>query len=130
MTVHENKKNVKLGSGEGRCRVFVEAKFIGPDIMVMLWGGDCPHIGSIAVSVPYQRAGDDKNRATTSVFNFTGHRDDELAKMISEKITASFNIKAVVTAGVHLNNISTEDIDEISNNTDNVCSMLLSRLGG
>ncbi len=130
MTEHENKKNIRLGSGEGRCRVLVDAKFIGPDIVVMLWGGDCPHIGSVAVSVPYQRAGEDNNRATTSVYNFIGHMDDELSKMLSEKITTVFNIKAVVTAGVHLNNISSEDIAEIRNNTEKVCSMLLSWLGG
>ncbi len=44
--------HAKVSLGKGRYRIEAEAHCIGKDIIVAIWGGTGPHIGSVAAAVP------------------------------------------------------------------------------
>jgi hypothetical protein len=67
-----------------------EALWIGPDLLVYIWGGDAPHIGAVAMAQPRPSLADPKvTSSTASVFTYVGHKEDDLAKWAAEKISAA-----------------------------------------
>jgi len=80
-------KDLKVSSGKGRTEVTGEVSVIGRDILVSIYGGSKPHIGAVALSIPRKSLKDkDRTSSSTSVFTVTGHKDDEIAKAVAEKI--------------------------------------------
>ena len=75
------------------------------DVIVVVSGGK-DHIGAMALSVPRPSL-KDQNRmsATSSILTMPGHKDDEPAKYMSEKIAAATERNIAVIAGVHYDNL-------------------------
>lgn len=122
---------VRAAAGKGRCRITAEARAIGEDLVVSIWGGSKPHIGSVVIAVPRTSLRRSlMTSSTCSCFNFPGHKDELVARMIAEKIAASKNKNTVVTAGVHIDNIKRAEIRKIIKNTDSLCLILLNKLAG
>lgn len=95
----------------GRVKVNMKALEIGDDLCVIISGGDSPHIGSVTLSVPRPSLSDPKiNSATTSVLNLIGHKDDEAARYVSHTLSARLNKNVVTTCGIHIDNITPEEI--------------------
>lgn len=91
--------------------VEAEAVRIGPDILVYVWGGERPHIGAVAAAQPRPSLADpDKNSATASVLSYVGHKEDGVAKEMAEAISARFDTNAVVTAGIHWDDLPADGI--------------------
>lgn len=94
--------------------VEAEAVRIGPDILVYVWGGERPHIGAVAAAQPRPSLADpSKTSATASVLSYVGHKEDGVAKEMAEAISARFNTNAVVTAGIHWDNLPSDGIQII-----------------
>ena len=111
-------------------RVEAEVLFLGADLLVVLSGGDKPHIGSIAVALPRPSLADPaKISSTASVYNFVGHKDQVIAQRVSEVLSAQLNRHVVVIAGFHVDNISTEGIAQVVENCDGLAQMILKELG-
>lgn len=120
---------IHVSAGSGRYRIDAEARFIGPDMLVSVWGGTKPHIGTVVISVP--RPGLQNPRkisSTSSVFNFTGHKDEAVARMLSEKIAAAFNIHTVTTAGIHLDAVTKSDLGKLLKNAEALSFVLLKKI--
>jgi gallate decarboxylase subunit D len=87
---------------------------IGNDLLVILWGGTEPHIGAIGMGQPRNSLRDpEKISATGSVFTFIGHKDDVVAKWMSEELARTLNKKVVVSCGMHWDDLTNEGIDEV-----------------
>ena len=83
---------------------------IGRDILVILWGGTL-HIGAIGIAQPRFSLKNARNiSATSSVFTFLGHKEDEIAKLMSEELAKNLNRKVVVVAGIHWDGLKTGEI--------------------
>jgi hypothetical protein len=122
---------VKATAGKGRFRIAAEAKFIGEDIIISIWGGTKPHIGSIVVSVPRPSLKNSQSISViSSAFNFIGHKDEIVARMFSEKIAATLNRNTVTTAGIHVDNLTEIDIKKILKNAETLCSILIKKWRG
>lgn len=94
--------------------VEAEAVRVGPDILVYVWGGERPHIGAVAAAQPRPSLADpSKTSATASVLSYVGHKEDGVAKEMAEAISARFNTNAVVTAGIHWDNLPPDGIQII-----------------
>ncbi len=96
----------------GRIRVTLQAIRMGGDLLVAIHGGDRPHIGAVAVSHP--RPGctvDGLPGATTSVIALPCHREDQLARDAAQRITAGTGAVASVSCGIHLDDITPEEIE-------------------
>lgn len=97
---------------KGRVKINLKAILIGEDLCVIISGGDSPHIGCVTLSVPRPSLADSRIiSATTSVLNLIGHKDDEAAKYVSHMLSSELNKNVVVTCGIHLDNITKEEIN-------------------
>lgn len=102
----------ELSIEKGRIKIDVKAFLVGEDLCVIISGGDSPHIGCVTLSVPRPSLSDlNKNSSTTSVLNLLGHKDDEAAKYVSHKLSSRLNKNVVVTCGIHVDNITSEEIE-------------------
>lgn len=101
-----------LNIERGRININAKTFLVGDDICVIISGGDSPHIGCVTLSVPRPSLSDkSKTSATTSILNLIGHKDDESAKYVSHTLSSKLNKNVVVTCGIHVDNITTEEID-------------------
>jgi len=130
MSGQKKEQPFAASAGRGRHRVFAAVQILGNDILLSIWGGTVPHIGSVSVTQP--RPGitkPEKRSATSSVYNFIGHKDEAVARFCAEKIAAACDKKTVVVAGIHVENASSSDIKTILNNVDRLCVHILKKLG-
>ncbi|HJX23595.1 MAG TPA: hypothetical protein VJ574_04190 [Candidatus Bathyarchaeia archaeon] len=99
-------------------RISLRAARSGEDLVVIVNGGDKHHVGAIAVGIPRPSLKNPgKTSSTVSVFNLTGHKDEAIARDISERMTSSLNRVVVVIAGVHMNDASEQDIEKLLSNS-------------
>jgi gallate decarboxylase subunit D len=106
---------------EGRYDLDALARWIGPDLLVVIWGGERPHIGAVALAQPRPSL---KNpavtSATASVLCVVGHKEDEVVKKASEFLSASLNARVTVAAGIHWDNLDEGAIRVIAGNIDSL----------
>ena len=112
----------ELTKGEGRTKVSLTARKMGDDFMVCIHDGNA-HIGAVAVG-EY----DHKNqRASTSVITRLGHKDDAIAQKAAHLISKSTLRPVCVVAGIHLDNITEAEIDQIVENSSVLIDEFINR---
>jgi hypothetical protein len=102
----------ELTKGKGRTRVNVTADSMGSDLVVCIYNQNA-HIGAVVIG-DYDA---EHERASVSVITRLGHKDDALAREAAYWLSKSIRRPVCVIAGVHLDNITREEIDEILANT-------------
>lgn len=114
----------------GRLKIDMKAFDIGEDVCVILSGGDRPHIGCVTLSIPRASlAQPDDGSATTSVLNLTGHKDEEAARFVSHTLSAKLQKNVVVTGGIHVDNITKEEINIVMELLVQLTNQLLENRG-
>jgi len=123
-------KEFKVKTNEGAYDLEASVRLIGQDLLVAIWGGEKPHIGAVAVAQPRPSLRDPNITSATasSVFCFIGHKEDELAKAISEVLASVLNTQVVVTAGIHWDNISGEGIRKIIRNSEILVDLIMDKV--
>ncbi|MBW6486356.1 MAG: hypothetical protein K0B01_09430 [Syntrophobacterales bacterium] len=99
-----------ISEKHGALEVSARTMFVGADVLVVLTGGRA-HIGAVAIAQP--RPGiSDPNRigSTSSVFTLVGHKEDVIAKSMSEELSRKLNRVVSVVAGIHWDSLSQADI--------------------
>ena len=120
---------VRSSVGDGIFKVIAEVKIIGDDLIISVWGGTKPHIGSISVSVPRPGLQDNTTMsATSSIINLIGHKDEVVARKFSEQLAAKFNKNAIATAGIHIDDITENQINILMQNMKDLCRDIMIRL--
>ena len=122
-------RRFQLRQKEGRFQIDGLVQEIGKDILLSIWGGTRPHIGAIGIAVPrpsLMKGG--KWSATSSNFTFGGHKEDLLAKRISERIASTTRRNVVVTVGIHWDHLSLPAIQKIEELTQNLSAEVIRRL--
>lgn len=108
-----------------------EAVWIGPDLLVYIWGGEAPHIGAVAMAEPRPSLADPSvTSSSASVFTYLGHKEDMLAKQTAETLSAALKAKVVVTAGIHWDNLEPSAIDTVVANSKQLVKALVEKLKG
>jgi hypothetical protein len=101
---------------------------IGPDLSVSIWGGTHPHIGAVALALPRPSL---KNRrktsATASVLTLPGHKEDVTVKAVSEALAAALKRNVVVSAGIHWDNLTPEEIGTIIRLTEKLTRQIIEK---
>jgi hypothetical protein len=114
----------ELTKGKGRARVNVTISSMGSDLVVRIYNQDA-HIGAVAVGdYDYEH-----ERASVSVITRLGHKDDALAGEAAYLLSKSIRRPVCVIAGVHLDNITAEEIDRILANTKLAVSEIIDVCG-
>lgn len=94
--------------------IYAEISRLGEDYHILLSGGERSHIGCTVLAVPRPSLdGSGKMSSTASVLNVTGHKDEEVCRYLAEKVSAGKNAVVVCTGGVHMDEITKEQIAEI-----------------
>ena len=100
-----------LTIGEGRTKVNLSAHYMGNDLVVFIYNNNA-HIGAVALG-EYDPT---EKRTSTSVVTRLGHKDDVIAQKAAYSISKSTKRPVCVIAGVHLDNITSEEIDKLIEN--------------
>ena len=99
--------------GEGRTKVGMSVNRIGGDLIVCLFN-EAGHIGAVAVA-DYR---EEENRASVSVITRLGHMEDTLASDAARRLCKAVRRPVCVIAGIHLDNITKDEIAEIVKNCE------------
>ena len=91
--------------------VTLSAERLGHDIALTIRGGDGPHIGAVAVAVPYRKG--ERLSVSTSIMCVPGHKEGELARIVAENIAKRHEVTVSVTCGIHYEGIAQEAIPEL-----------------
>ena len=76
----------------------------GQGINVLMEGGDQGHIGAVGIAEPGME---------TKVITFPGHREEAICRKWATVLAAKYNAPVVVEAGIHFNQITKEEIQEV-----------------
>jgi len=102
----------ELTKGEGRVRVSLSAYHLGGDLVVCVYNENA-HIGAVAVG-EYDNK---EQRASASIITRVGHKDDIIAQKAAHSISKHTKKPVCVIAGIHVDNITQEEIEQILANT-------------
>lgn len=87
---------------------------IGNGYCIHVSGGASPHIGCVVLAMPRSSLSDPEEiSATSSVLNVTGHKDEQLCRLLAEAAAKRKNAVTVCTGGFHVDGISAEQIQEL-----------------
>jgi len=92
---------------------------IGEDLIVCLFN-EAGHIGATAVAEYSEK----ENRVSVSVITRPGHMEDALASDAARNLCKAAKRPVCVIAGIHLDNITSEEIAEILKNCEKLISAL------
>jgi hypothetical protein len=121
-------KSVKLWAKKGRFKVNARVDAMEKDVLVTLTGG-AVHIGAIGIGEPRPSIRDPKKlSASSSVFTFIGHKEDEIAKSMAEGLARNLNRRVVVVAGIHWDGLTKEEIEIIFEICQKVASRITEKL--
>lgn len=109
-----------------RIKITMQPIEVGEDMYVIITGGNKPHIGCVTLSTPRQSLAD-KNiiSATTSVLNLIGHKDDEVARYVSHKLSSALNKNVAASCGIHIDNAEKREIELIMKITEELTEMII-----
>ena len=115
--------DIKLTKGDGRDRVNLEAVYMGEGLVVRLFN-ESPHIGAVAIGEYAVK----ENRVSVSVLTRLGHKDDVIAQKAAYAISHFTHQPVCVIAGVHLDDITAEEINRLVDNTTQLVQDLIQKL--
>ena len=100
---------------QGRVKLAIVGRWIGPeDVVIELTGGDHPHIGAVALAqLRPSLKNPNEVSGTTSVLTCLGHQEDDLARGMASRIAKQAKMNTVVICGIHLDDISEEEIRDV-----------------
>ena len=122
------KAEFTLKTDTGAYDLTASVRWIGPDLLVAIWGGEKPHIGAVAVAQPRPSLKDPEvTSATASVICNIGHKEDELVKAASEILASVLKTQVVVAAGIHWDNLDENGIQTIIKNSRILVEMIMDK---
>ena len=114
----------RLTKGRGRTKLALLAQDMGSDLVIYIYNKNA-HIGAVAVG-EYDK---EHQRASVSVLTRLGHKDDAIAQKAAHLISKSTKKPVCVISGVHLDNITEEEIDKILLNAETAVKDFISLKG-
>ena len=122
-------KQIKLSHQKGRFKIEANAILVGEDLIVSIWGGSGPHVGAVAMAVPRSSLrNSDVISATSSVLTRVGHKEDDIVKKVSERLSSELGKVVVVSAGIHWDDITNDEINIIRLVCDEMTCRLVQRV--
>jgi hypothetical protein len=86
----------------------------GDGLVLTLFGGDHPHVGTVVLAQPrpsFSRPGE--LSATSACLPLLGHQEEALARPVAEELARTLGVAVVVVAGVHLEGASSEELEDV-----------------
>jgi hypothetical protein len=106
----------ELQEGRGPHQVTLSYHATGRGLVIALTGGDSPHVGAVALSAPRPSLTGEGLGCDTWLIPLPGHKDILVGKELSESLCLALNQPVSVTAGIHMEGATEEDLHEIIRN--------------
>lgn len=113
-----------LTTGKGRTRISLEASDIGQDLVIRIFNA-AAHIGAVAIGEYDLQS----TRVSVSLITRLGHKDDVIARKAADAICRHTHRPVCVIAGVHLDNITVEEINRLVDNSSQIVQDFLTQIG-
>lgn len=95
-------------------KIVISKSFLGDDLLIVVKGGDKPHIGTTVLAVPRPSlTGDGSVSTTSSVLNVCGHKDETICRILAEKASKKYGVTVVCLGGFHIDDINAGQIKEV-----------------
>lgn len=95
----------------GRRHLEAAVTRVGEDLVVAIGGGERPHVGCAVLATPHPaKTGTRTWSASCSVLTIPPHKEEPIARGVATRLAAGLGRVAVVTAGVHDDDIDIEGI--------------------
>ena len=118
-------RQVSLQAGQYPHRVWGVATKVGADLVVIIGGGDAPHIGAVALATARPSLADpEQSSASASVLCVTGHKEDELARSHALRLSSRFRCQVCVSAGIHVDDATPNDLRTLVANANELMESL------
>lgn len=108
---------IQINSKHNRLELNLTAIKMGEDLCIILKGGE-EHLGSVTVG----------NRESVETFSFKDHKEYIITEMMSEFIRKEYSGSLVICCGIHFDNITKNEISEISDMCFHMSKELCSKL--
>ena len=108
--------------GEGRTRVTFSSSYLGNDLVIFIYNPSA-HVGAVAVA----EYDPDSGRTSTSLITRRGHKDDVVAQKAAYLVTRNTKKSTCVIAGIHVDDITEAEINEIVANAEKLSNELVER---
>ena len=118
---------MRLTAKHGRLSVTLRAVRQGQDLQVICSGGEA-HIGAVALASPHPSTDVKDGKKTDGLLALSGHREDKLAARMARRLADELNCVVCVTAGIHFDSITKEEIERVLNLVDVLTERCLTRL--
>jgi len=112
-----------LEKGKRRTKVCLAAWNIGKDFMVCLHNRNI-HLGAVAIS----QFDHETDRVSVSTITLLGHKDDVMAQKAAYTISKHTKRPVCAMAGIHIDNVTEREIDEIADNANRAIEELINLL--
>ena len=112
----------ELTTGEGRT-ISLLAYHMGNELIVCIHNENA-HIGAVAVGEYDSK----EKRTSCSVITRLGHKDDVIAQEAARLISKHTKKPVCVIVGIHIDNITRGEIDQVLENASSLINEFLSRL--
>jgi hypothetical protein len=93
--------------GEGKYRVWLKELSVGNDKIYILGGGEKSHIGGVVICEPGKKS---------NVISLDKHYDYVVLELVAKIICKKYDNKIAVIGGIHIDDISKQEIDKIIDN--------------
>lgn len=88
-------------------KIIISKSFLGDDLLIVVRGGDKPHVGTAVLAVPRPSlTGDGSAGTTSSVLNVSGHKDETICRILAEKAAKKYGVTVVCVGGFHVDDIN------------------------
>ena len=124
---------------QGRLNIYLKVFRLGRDLQV-LCGGGASHIGAVALAAPAQvyepqqgqHALADQaaqpGQTEARLLALPGHKEDALALRMAQSISQSLHCAVCVSAGIHYDNITRAEIEQVEQMVQDLTQRCISAL--
>lgn len=112
--------------GEGRCQITLTLTDTGDGIQGLLTGGEKPHVGGVVLALPRPSLRGEGWSADVYITPVPGHKDVDVARTVAEKLARELRLTVVITAGIHSDNLCSEELSKIIGHCNTLASNALS----
>ncbi len=122
-------KRFEVKVSRRRFQIYGYVQELGEDLLVSIWGGTRPHIGAVGAATPRPSLKDPgKWSATSSNLTFLGHKEDLLAKKISEQLATLLRRNVVVVMGIHWDHMTSKEIKMVESLSKKIPNEILKKI--
>ena len=103
--------------GSGKYIITLKHLFLGNDLLVIITGGDA-HIGGVSLI----------ENDILSTISKQNHKDTVISKIVASIIFNDLKKDVLVICGIHIDDITKDEIDILINNTKNCVKQFLKQI--